>query len=127
MLKYNKEVCRLITGEAKAQLARGMIEFSKLWMKFVRERCERGRGLRPRWANQGLDFLMTACEPDKTKFLSDQEFEVSKAEICFCFSSALNDHQTQLLSLYVFRDTENNLSIHFRNWQQFPSYVKYMN
>lgn len=46
-------------------------------MLFVKHRCERGRGLRPRWANHGLDFLMTVCEHHFTSCLTDEEFEVS--------------------------------------------------
>jgi hypothetical protein len=76
-LQYHKEVCRLVTGDAHEKLARGMISFAQQWMHFVKERCERGRGLRPRWANHGLDFLMTVCEPQNTNFLDDQQFEVS--------------------------------------------------
>lgn len=30
------------------RVARAVIEFAKCWMKFVVERCDRGRGLRPR-------------------------------------------------------------------------------
>lgn len=70
-------MCRLVTGDAHEKLARGMISFAQQWMHFVKERCERGRGLRPRWANHGLDFLMTVCEPQNTNFLDDQQFEVS--------------------------------------------------
>lgn len=75
--QYLKEVCRLGTGAAKSQLCRELIGFAHHWMRFVKERCERGRGLRPRWANHGLDFLMTVCEPHLTNYLTDEEFQVS--------------------------------------------------
>jgi MEKK4 N-terminal len=82
-------VCRLITGDAKSKQACGMVDFAKQWMRFVRGWCERGRGLRPRWANQGLEFLMSACEPDKTKYLSDVEFEELKLQIDDCITHVI--------------------------------------
>ncbi|KAG8291915.1 male germ-line sex determination [Homalodisca vitripennis] len=73
--EYQKEVCWLVTGGSRSQLAQRLISFAQLWMTFVRTRCERGRGLRPRWANHGLDFIMTVCEPHFTSCISDEEFE----------------------------------------------------
>ncbi|RVE48712.1 hypothetical protein evm_006678 [Chilo suppressalis] len=61
--------------EWAAKVARAVIEFARCWMRFVVERCDRGRGLRPRWASQGLEFLMLACDPCNTKHLSEEEFE----------------------------------------------------
>ena len=75
-MQYHKEVCRLVTGDAREKLARGMISFAQQWMQFVKERCERGRGLRPRWSHHGLEFLMMVCEPQNTNYLDDQQFEV---------------------------------------------------
>jgi hypothetical protein len=64
-------------GDAHEKLSLGMISFAQQWMCFVKERCEQGRGFRPRWANQGFDFLVTVCEPQNTNFLDDRQFEVS--------------------------------------------------
>lgn len=83
---YHKEMCMLFSLEEKALLARGLVSFALLWMEFVRTRCERGRGLRPRWANQGLEFLITVCEPQNTKHLTDQEFEELKTCMDRCIS-----------------------------------------
>lgn len=83
---YHKEMCMLFALEEKALLARGLVSFALLWMEFVRTRCERGRGLRPRWANQGLEFLITVCEPHYTKHLTDQEFEELKTCMDRCIS-----------------------------------------
>lgn len=66
-----------------------MVKFARLWMQFVRERCERGRGLRPRWAYQGLDFLMTVCEPCNTIYLTDVEFEDLKNCMDSCISHVI--------------------------------------
>ncbi|CAK1543740.1 unnamed protein product [Leptosia nina] len=62
-------------AEWAKQVGRAVIEFARCWMAFVMERCDRGRGLRPRWASQGLEFLMLACHPYNTKHLTDEEFE----------------------------------------------------
>lgn len=35
-------------AEWAKRVARAVIEFAKCWMHFVVERCDRGRGLRPR-------------------------------------------------------------------------------
>lgn len=87
--EYHKEVCWLMTGGSKAQLARGLISFAQHWMSFVKHRCERGRGLRPRWANNGLDFLMTVCEHHFTSYLTDEEFEQLKSNIDECISHVI--------------------------------------
>ncbi|GAB1859206.1 Mitogen-activated protein kinase kinase kinase 4 [Camponotus japonicus] len=84
--EFHKEMCKLFSLEEKAILARGLVSFALLWMEFVRTRCERGRGLRPRWANQGLEFLITVCEPQNTKHLTDQEFEELKTCMDRCIS-----------------------------------------
>nr|CAD7412373.1 unnamed protein product [Timema poppensis] len=86
---YHKEVSRLVTGKARCKLTRGMISFAQQWMIFVKERCERGRGLRPRWANHGLDFLNTVCEPENTQHLSDCDFEKLKTSIDECISHVI--------------------------------------
>ncbi|KAL4711612.1 hypothetical protein ACJJTC_003629, partial [Scirpophaga incertulas] len=57
------------------RVGRAVIQFAKCWMRFVVERCDRGRGLRPRWASQGLEFLMLACDPCNTRHLTEEEFE----------------------------------------------------
>lgn len=87
--EYHKELCRLFLSEEREFLVHDLVDFAFLWMNFVRNRCERGRGLRPRWANQGLDYLMTVCEPLNTKYLTDDEFEelkscMDRSKICNC-------------------------------------------
>ncbi|XP_045449403.1 uncharacterized protein LOC123657968 [Melitaea cinxia] len=72
--------------ECAARAARAVVQFAQCWMSFVVERCDRGRGLRPRWASQGLEFLMLACDPYNTKYLSDDEFEDLKQQMDFCIS-----------------------------------------
>lgn len=55
--KPPEEVCRplvenRISEEEKqwaVAAARAVVEFARCWMQFVVERCDKGRGLRPRW------------------------------------------------------------------------------
>ena len=58
----------MVTGQtSRASLARGVIDFAKQWMKFVLERCDRGKGTKPRWASNGVDFLYHASQPSFTR------------------------------------------------------------
>lgn len=92
--EYHKDLSRLFESKLAAckdaacelNLAVGIIGFAKMWMKFVMERCERGRGLRPRWASQGFDFLIAACDPHNTKHLTDKQFEELKIMMDSCIS-----------------------------------------
>lgn len=87
--EYHKELCKLYASGTQAErlyLARSLVEFALLWMDFVKTRCERGRGLRPRWANQGLEYLMIVCEPSNTKHLTEQEFDELKTSMDRCIS-----------------------------------------
>ncbi|XP_047026363.1 mitogen-activated protein kinase kinase kinase 4 isoform X2 [Helicoverpa zea] len=79
-----------------ARVARGVIQFATCWMLFVVERCDRGRGLRPRWASQGLEFLMLACDPRNTKHLSEEEFEELKTLMDGCISHVIGSRPSPL-------------------------------
>ncbi|XP_050071777.1 mitogen-activated protein kinase kinase kinase 4 [Anopheles maculipalpis] len=97
--EYHKDVARLYEtklnncrdAESELMLAKAIIQFAKLWMNFVMERCERGRGLRPRWANQGLEFLIAACDPLCTSHLTDAEFEDLKLKMDACISHVIGN------------------------------------
>lgn len=103
---YHKETCNLFVSEEKPVLALGLVSFALLWMEFVRTRCERGRGLRPRWANQGLEFLILVCEPHYTKHLTDDEFEELKTSMDRCISHVIGtatvSTSTEVDSKYIF-------------------------
>ena len=75
-MQYARELPKLVTGYSRYKVGPGMIHLAQQWMRFVRDRCERGRGLRPRWANQGLNFLIAACEPQYLKDLNEEAFKV---------------------------------------------------
>jgi len=40
-------------------MSTALVEFANQWMKFVAKKCERGRGLRPRY----VLMLFTECGP----------------------------------------------------------------
>lgn len=75
-----------IPSDSREKLSRSMVQFANLWMKFVTEKCERGRGMRPRWAYQGLEFLLAVCEPRNTKHLTEEEFDELKKNMDVCIS-----------------------------------------
>ncbi|XP_021362862.1 mitogen-activated protein kinase kinase kinase 4-like isoform X2 [Mizuhopecten yessoensis] len=87
--EYLREVTRLVTGEPRQNLGRRLVNFAQDWMNFVMEKCERGRGMRPKWASQGFDFLITACEPRVLAYLSMEEFEKLKHDIHNCISHVI--------------------------------------
>ncbi|XP_037030628.1 mitogen-activated protein kinase kinase kinase 4 isoform X3 [Bradysia coprophila] len=91
---YHKEIIRLFETKVvgcrdktcEFNLSMGIVHFARMWMLFVTQRCERGRGVRPRWAAQGLDFLIAACDPSNTKHLNEQEFDDLKSKMDACIS-----------------------------------------
>ncbi|ETN66892.1 mitogen-activated protein kinase kinase kinase [Anopheles darlingi] len=97
--EYHKDVARLYEtkvdicrdSESELMLAKAIIQFAKLWMNFVMEWCERGRGLRPRWANQGLEFLIAACDPTCTSHLTNAEFDDLKLKMDACISHVIGN------------------------------------
>lgn len=58
------------------------LELASKWMDFVLKRCEKGKGSRPRWAGQGLKFLVEACHPTISCRLSEAEFQASSYIDC---------------------------------------------
>ena len=45
------------------------------------DRCERGKGVKPRWAVHGVEFLIISSGPTYTQHLSDEEFASFKVRI----------------------------------------------
>ncbi|KAK9730503.1 MEKK4 N-terminal [Popillia japonica] len=90
--EFHKEMSEFIPQEGRKKLTLSMVQFAHLWMKFTQERCERGRGKRPRWANQGLEFLLTVCEPQNTMYLSENEFEELKKSMDLCISHVIGSN-----------------------------------
>jgi len=49
-------------------------------------------GMRPRWANQGMEFLLTVCEPANTRYLTEDEFEDLKKTMDDCISHLIGKY-----------------------------------
>lgn len=50
--EFNRDVLRLVSGKPSVELTLKVVKLAKLWMNFTVTYCERGRGLRPKWAAQ---------------------------------------------------------------------------
>lgn len=95
--EYHRDLMRVMESKSLVckdsknalTLSLGIISFAKMWMTFVKDRCERGRGLRPRWAAQGFDFLSLACDPANSQHLSETEFEEMKIMMDSCISHVI--------------------------------------
>lgn len=93
---YHKELQRLhdigpdgIGSNERREISKMVIDFAKHWIQFVQQVCEKGRGIRPRWAAHGFEFLILACDPIITCHLSDKEFEELKTEMDDCISHVI--------------------------------------
>lgn len=90
--QYHRDIVRLFESKivsckdrsCESNLSTGIISFAKMWMDFAMTRCEPGRGVRPRWAAQGLDFLIVASDPSNTKHLTDIQFQELKEKMDTC-------------------------------------------
>ncbi|XP_076445793.1 mitogen-activated protein kinase kinase kinase 4-like [Babylonia areolata] len=87
--EYSKEVMRLISTDQRQRQCQMLVAFADDWMNFVLQKCERGRGTRPRWATHGLDFLTSVCDPKFLAYLSNQEFEKFKQTISDCLTHVI--------------------------------------
>ena len=38
----------MVSGELREELAKAIVDFAIQWMTFVTEKCEKGRGVKPR-------------------------------------------------------------------------------
>ncbi|XP_050535921.1 mitogen-activated protein kinase kinase kinase 4 isoform X2 [Daktulosphaira vitifoliae] len=115
--EYHKEANRIACGPFKDQMAFYNVSISKLWINFVHERCERGRGLKPKWANTGLEFLLNVCEPQNIAGLSDEDFKDFKnlIEDCVMYIIGDNDDNSGYLSSNVFKKKRQSTVIEGKN------------
>lgn len=113
--EFNKDVLRLVSGKPNVELALNVVKLANLWMSFTVKHSERGRGLRPKWATQGLEFLVTACESDITYHLSDEEFCRLKESVSQCVHHVIGslDHssKTQSLSPAIRRFSKSSMPV----------------
>ncbi|GAB1598853.1 mitogen-activated protein kinase kinase kinase 4-like isoform X1 [Argonauta hians] len=82
--EYHRELQRLVSDEQKIELGKCMISFAREWMSFISEKWEKGRGRRPKWANQGMEFLVSVSDPKVMGLLPETEIEVFMSEIKNC-------------------------------------------
>ncbi|CAH0558812.1 unnamed protein product [Brassicogethes aeneus] len=99
--EFYNEMSENAAPKYRERLMKSMVDFAMLWMKFVTERCERGRGMRPRWAGQGLEFLLMISKPEFTKYLSDQEFEDLQNSMRGCISHVIGTISPSTESIYI--------------------------
>lgn len=60
--------------------------------------------MRPRWANQGMEFLLAVCEPANTRYLTENEFEDLKKTMDDCISHLIGKYTlTNIIWSYTSR------------------------
>ncbi|KAI5740029.1 hypothetical protein M8J77_026399 [Diaphorina citri] len=91
----HREATRLVTGAPREELSKYIIEFAYSWIVYVYNYFEQGRGLRPRWANYGFEFLILASEPANTNHMSDAEFEYFKHKVNNCINYIVGTNNNQ--------------------------------
>ncbi|XP_062510637.1 mitogen-activated protein kinase kinase kinase 4-like isoform X2 [Corticium candelabrum] len=80
--EYSKEVSRLVNKEKRDAIVPDLITFAMKWMDFVIQKCERGRGTRPRWATAGLEFLILVGELSaSSQNMTDSQFQSLKTKM----------------------------------------------
>jgi hypothetical protein len=90
--EYHKHVKRLLTGQFRAdqRIAWGMVQLAKNWMHFVLEWCVKGCALSKRWPEQGLSFLIYACDPNNLATLTDEEYIDLQQLVGRCIEYTIN-------------------------------------
>ena len=81
---YVKSIVHLMSGPLKHQHSEAAVNLAIKWMDFVVKNCPRGRGTKPSWANQGLDFITWATEVSVTQALDPQLFSSFKDRVQMC-------------------------------------------
>ena len=90
--EYHNQLDKLVTGQgSRKQLSRGIISFAKQWMTFVRLRCDRGKGEKPRWASPGIDFLYYSSNPIFTKHVKADEFNEFRSMVEDVYDHIIGD------------------------------------
>lgn len=77
---FIKEASRIMNGKYRMEMDELHIEFAKKWMKYVRKYRSTGTGHMPRWAVQGLKFVVSV-EWSFIKGFTDQEFDEFRFQI----------------------------------------------
>ncbi|XP_005109668.1 mitogen-activated protein kinase kinase kinase 4 isoform X2 [Aplysia californica] len=101
--EYQKELMRLICRDQREKQCLMIVAFAKDWMSFVINKCEMGRGTRPRWATTGLEFISLACDPKNVVCLTDQQFQE--------FQKRIDDALTHIIGSTDNRSTGPGMSL----------------
>ncbi|KAL5233991.1 hypothetical protein ACI65C_001401 [Semiaphis heraclei] len=115
--EYHKEANKIMCGPYKDQATLYNVSISKRWINFVHKRCEPGRGLKPKWANNGVDFLLSVCEPQNLAGLNDEEFKNFKIliENCVMFIIGKSDDGGLFSNPSVIQKKRHSSAIEGRN------------
>ncbi|CAG0881223.1 unnamed protein product [Cyprideis torosa] len=89
--EYHRELWKVVTGVGKKRLALMMLDLADVWMNFVLSRCDRGKGVRPQWTNQGVSFLIATSDPEVTRHIDDKKFKALKEKINQSVSHLVGD------------------------------------
>ena len=92
--EYNREVSRLVWGGPESSRMVGhLVELGRAWANFCVTHYRSGKGMKPRWASQGLDFLLFTCSPEHMKLISSDLARVLEQEVIACFSHIIGTPQ----------------------------------
>uniref|UniRef100_A0A915K9H4 Protein kinase domain-containing protein n=1 Tax=Romanomermis culicivorax TaxID=13658 RepID=A0A915K9H4_ROMCU len=74
--EYHRDLYKILSGELKLNLLKmGVRKLVEKWVHLIGSICDRGRGSRPRWADEGLNFLVFASDPIYTLTLETKQFQ----------------------------------------------------
>ncbi|XP_039268441.2 mitogen-activated protein kinase kinase kinase 4-like [Styela clava] len=77
---FIKEATRIMSGEFRSAIDKMHMELAVQWMDYVMKHREKGKGHRPRWASQGLTFVVN-MDSAFVVSLGENEFSSLKQKI----------------------------------------------
>ncbi|VDP44987.1 unnamed protein product [Soboliphyme baturini] len=84
VFEYHRGLSKLMTGALKREFAVALKGLAHQWINFVLNVCEPGHCCRPRWANDGLNFLAFSVSPKYSIHLTSLEYQELKDVINRC-------------------------------------------
>ncbi|XP_075976213.1 mitogen-activated protein kinase kinase kinase 4-like [Anticarsia gemmatalis] len=80
-------------------VAGAVTEFATCWMMFVIAKCRSGRGYKPKWTSEGLQFLSLATDARNTVHLSEDKFKELRSSIDDCMAHLVGADSAPLETL----------------------------
>ncbi|KAK7107487.1 mitogen-activated protein kinase kinase kinase 4-like isoform X2 [Littorina saxatilis] len=120
--EYSKEVMRLIASDQRERQCHTLVAFAGDWMSFVLQKCERGRGTRPRWATHGLDFLTSVCDPKFLAYITNQDFEKFKQTISDCLTHVIGTMEQRPIGAGISIVSKSSMELRPQGIQRFVSW-----